>query len=247
MRLAKELIDWYYINLSHRTDRLTHIRGELDKAGIAATRFEAYRKEDYTGSMDNVKAMQHTPDTIGNWLSHTAVIGKAREGRIVGVLEDDALICSDFQARLDYICNVFNKPWDIFFLGATFHDDRGQWHPELGFDHELTDVRHIIRLYGAFSNQGYLVNGYSANTILEMMNDVMPHSTGSDHALIQIQPRLRCYGFVPGMVFQIDNQSDISKGITRFSAFLRGLGPYAWTDTLGEFDYESWEREQCKS
>lgn len=237
-------IDWHYINLAHRTDRKSHIEREFSKiGGLPATRFEALTKEDYDGPAEDVAKMQHTPNTIGNWLSHTAVMAKATPGKVVGLLEDDALLCSDFHDRLRYIEERFSYDWDIFFLGATFHDDRGQWHPELGHDHELTDTPHIVRLYGAFSNQGYLINGNSSAKILEMMQERMQHSTGSDHALIQIQPELQCYGFVPGMVFQIDGQSDIGDGVTRFSNFLR-MGQYVWTDTMEEFDYSEWGRNQ---
>jgi len=236
-------IEWWFINLSNRTDRLLHIKSELLKAGITTTRFDALRKEDYNGPPEHVARMQHTPNTIGNWLSHVAIIRKAAEsGGIVGLLEDDALLCSDFTRRLQYIQEHFCRSWDIFFLGATFHADEAVWHPELERDCEMTDVRHILRVYGAFSNQGYLINGESAPRILEMMEEVMPNSRGSDHALIQIQPALNCYAFVPGMVFQIDGQSDIGQGITRFSNFRKSLGEYVWADRLEEFDYDTWAR-----
>lgn len=234
-------IDWWYINLSHRKDRLGHIEAELDKAGITARRFEALRKEDYDGPPEAVANMQSTANTIGNWLSHTAVIRKAAEtGDVVGLLEDDALICSDITDRLQYIQDNFHRPWDIFFLGATFHADEAVWHPELGRDCRMTDVRHILQVYGAFSNQGYLINGKSAPRILEMMEERKPKSRGSDHALIQIQPELNCYAFVPGMVFQIDGPSDIGEGITRFSHFRESLGEYVWADQLEDFDYDAW-------
>lgn len=237
-------IDWWYINLSHRADRRQHIAAELLKVGIEAQRFDALRKGDYTGPPEDVGMMLTMPNTIGNWLSHTAVIGKAKPGHVVGLLEDDALLCSDFTDRLQYIQDHFDRPWDIFFLGATFHADEAVWHPELGHDHEPTDVRHIVRVYGAFSNQGYLINGDSATRILEMMEERKPESRGSDHALIQIQPQLQCFAFVPGMVFQIDGQSDIGQGVTRFSDFYRSLGDYVWANRLEDFDYDAWEQRQ---
>jgi GR25 family glycosyltransferase involved in LPS biosynthesis len=237
-------IEWWYINLSHRLDRLEHIRRELKKVGLQANRFDALRKEDYRGAAENVMEMQHTPNTIGNWLSHTAVIGKARPGKVVGLLEDDALLCSDMRQRLGYIADCFHEPWDIFFLGATVHINDPHWHKDdLGRDCEPTNVKHIWRVYGAFSNQGYLINGESSGKILQMMQERMPYSRGSDHALIQIQPQLNCYCFVPGMVFQIDGQSDIGDGITRFSAFRESLGDYVWADRLEDFDYDVWVEE----
>lgn len=245
-------IDWYVINLDHRTDRREHMKKQLWQARIRAKRFSAYRKEDYRGSPQDVAMMQGTPNTIGNWLSHTGVIAKGlRTRRIIGVLEDDALLCEDFCERLQYIEDEFDKPWDIFFLGATVHVNESPWHglngehpTPLGRDAEMTDTRHIMRTYGAFSNQGYLVNGQSAEKILEMMQERMPYSRGSDHALIQIQPELNCYCFVPGMVFQIDGPSDIGQGVTKFSSFLETLGPYVWANRLEDFDYDEWAKDR---
>lgn len=239
--IEREKIVWRYLNLSHRIDRLRHIRAQLEKVGIVGQRFNALRKEDYTGPPENVAMMQATPNTIGNYLSvlalYRTVIGT---DNILGMLEDDALLCSDFQQRLQYIEDNFRFDWDVFFLGATVHVDEAPWHPELGKDCELTDVKHILRTYGAFSNQGYLINPDSSQKILEMMQERMPHSRGSDHALIQIQPQLNCYCFVPGMVFQIDGQSDIGDGITEFSKFRETLGPHVWADRLEEFDWDEW-------
>ncbi len=245
MRFKVEDIDWRYINLDHREDRRKHIHSQLEKVGIEAQRFAACIKEDYKGPPEWVAKMQSTPNTIGNWLSHTALMKRAADtGGVVGVLEDDALLCSDMQKRLQYVEENFKADWDIFFLGATFHDNKGgKWHTELGRDFQITAVDHIVRVYGAFSNQGYLVNGKRAGRLLERMRERMPHSRGSDHALIQLQPEFNCFCFVPGMVFQIDGPSDIGEGVTKFSNFLKSLGQYAWTDTLEEFDFHAWKEQ----
>jgi len=246
VKIKLEDIDWRYINLSHRIDRRKNMKVQMRRSGILVKQFSALRKEDYTGLEEKVSLMRATPNTIGNWLSHTALIAEARDtGKIIGVLEDDCLLCIDMQQRLRYVEGHFlNKPWDIFFLGATFHTTPGgKWHPELGRDFELTETQHIVKVYGAFSNQGYLVNPQSADKILFRMNEIMHKSTGSDHALIQLQPELNCYCFVPGMVFQIDGPSDIGEGVTKFSNFFN-LGPHVWTERLSEFDWGSWETKQ---
>ena len=117
-------IQFWYINLSHREDRRAHITRELKKAGIAAQRFDALRLEDYKGDRKDVAVMMATPKTIGNWMSHLAVWAKVQDtDGVVGVLEDDALLCDDFTDRLQYIQDNFDKPWDIFYLGATYHVD----------------------------------------------------------------------------------------------------------------------------
>lgn len=240
---------WRFINLEHRKDRLEHITKQLNRVGIDAERFPAFVKEQYVGTPHGIQMMMGTPNTIGNWLSHTALWRLAANNRrTVGVLEDDALLCSDFRERLEYIHANWHEPWDIMFLGATYHTDPGGvWHKEtLGKDYELTDVKHIHRVYGAFSNQGYVINCKSADKIWRLVNDLMPVSRGSDDALIKIQPALKCYSFTPGMVFQIDGPSDIGQGVTRFSHFLESLGPYVWCDKLEDFDYDTffkWERK----
>ena len=236
-------IAWRFINLGHRTDRLAHIHRQLDRVGIEGERFPALTKEDYQGPPERVKLMQATPNTIGNWLSHTSLWKLAAEhGVSVGVLEDDALLCSDFRERLEYIHENFHEPWDIMFLGATYHVNPAVWHKEtLGRDFELTDTKHIHRVYGAFSNQGYVINHESAEKVYKMVDEVMPLSRGSDCALIMVAPKLNCFSFTPGMVFQIDGPSDIGNGWTRFSHFLESLGPHVWCDLLEDFDYDNYD------
>ncbi len=242
-RIIWRNIQWWYINLNHREDRRKHIDRELAKVGIAADRFAALQLKDYHGPSENIQCMMRTPNTVGNWLSHLAVWEKVKgTDRVVGVLEDDALLCADFTDRLQYIEDNFKLPWDIFFLGATYHVNPPAWHvDDLGRDFELTDIKHIHRVYGAFSNQGYLVNGSSVEKLLELMEKEMPTANGSDHALIRLQPQLQCYSFTPGMVFQIDGPSDIGTGITRFSHFLKSLGPYVWCNRLEDFDYDHFD------
>ena len=239
-------IAWRYINLSHRTDRLKHINRQLERVGIEAERFPAFVKEQYVGHPSRVKLMMATPNTIGNWLSHTSLWKLASNlGQCVGVLEDDALLCTDFRERLEYVHDNWHEPWDIMYLGATYHTNPGGvWHKELGTDFELTDVKHIHRVYGAFANQGYVINPDSAGSIWKMVDDLMSVSRGSDDALIKIQPELRCYSFTPGMVFQIDGPSDIGHGWTQFSHFRESCGPYMWCDRLEDFDYDSYFGEK---
>lgn len=243
MRIRTGNIDWWYINLARRTDRLPHIKNQLRKAGIFGQRFNAYGPEDYRGSDEAIHLMRATPGTIGNFLSHTAVMDKGRyTDKVIGVLEDDALLCSDFQERLQYIEEKFDKDWDIFYLGATYHVNPPVWHKDdLGRDFELTDLKHIHRVYGAFSDQGYLVNGRSAGRIVDTLRHNMHLASGIDTLMIRFQPEWRCYSFTPGMVFQLDGYGDVGGGMTYFSDFKRSLGPHVYAERLEDFDYDSYE------
>lgn len=233
-------IRWFYINLDRRGDRRKYITEQLRKVHVEAERFPAMQCTDFKGHPREVENMLTTPKTIGNWLSHTAVWKKvAGTSQIAGVLEDDAILCVDFQDRLKYIEENMTLPWDIIYLGATYHINPPVWYKaEFGRDFELTGIKHIHRVYGAFSNQGYLVNGERAERLLELMESYKPFAKGSDHAMIMLQPQLQCYSFTPGMVFQVDGKSDIGDGITRFSSFLKSLGPYCWTNRLSDFPYD---------
>jgi GR25 family glycosyltransferase involved in LPS biosynthesis len=240
-------IEWWFINRADRKDRLDHIRAELGKAGITAQRFNAYTFVDYKGPKELIANMMHTPGTIGNYMSHMEVVSKAVGGKVIGVLEDDALLCDDFWQRLQYIQQRFDREWDVFYLGATYHVNPPVWHKDdLGKDFELTGIKYIHRVYGAFSNQGYLVNSDSAPKIVNILRDHMAEARGSDHIMIQYQPSLQCFSFTPGMVFQIDGPSDIAVGehgkrqITVFSHFLKSLGPYVWCRRLEDFDYDKY-------
>ena len=230
-------LDTWYINLDHREDRRAQIEAELSRVNLPARRLSAFTKGDWVGPESSVALMQPTPNTIGNWMSHTFLIGSGElTGRDVLVLEDDAILCADFQERLKYLAKHLPDDWDIVFLGATFHLNPPHWHKDtLGRDVELIGDPHLLRAYGVWSNHGYIVRAKSARKILDLMRGLMPSAKGSDHALIMSQPNLNAYVMVPGAVFQRDSESDIGKGVTVFSGF-KNLGPYVYTENLNDFD-----------
>ena len=241
-------LDAWYINLDKRTDRKAQIEAEFARVNLPARRLSAFTKEDWTGPESDVAMMQKTPNTIGNWLSHTYLMRTVQNtDRDVLIVEDDTTLCADFQERLRYLEEHLPEDWDIAFLGATFHIDPPHWHAEaLGRDVATTDVPHLLRAYGVWSNHGYIVRGRSAGKILRMMRDIMPKAAGSDTALIMLQPQLKAYVMVPGAVFQRDSRSDIGVGITRFSGFLK-LGPYVYTEHLNDFDPTEFDWKEARS
>ncbi len=244
---SRSTLDTWYINLDKRTDRKAQIEAELARACLHGRRLSAFTKEDWTGPESDVVLMRPTANTIGNWLSHTYLMRTVQNTeRDVLIVEDDTLLCADFQERLQYLEEYLPEDWDIVFLGATFHLDPPQWHAEdLGRDVEVTDDPHLMRAYGVWSNHGYIVRGKSAGKILSLMRSIMPKAAGSDTALIMLQPQLKAYVMVPGAVFQRDSESDIGVGITRFSPFLK-LGPYVYTEKLDDFDPANFDWKEAK-
>ena len=93
----------------------------------------------------------------------------------------------------------------------------------------------MIRTYGCFCTYAYIVNNRSLEKVLDGLDGILHASMGIDWAMIQLQPSLFTYAFVPGCIKQYDNQSDIGKGMTHFSGFAK-LGPYWWQDNMERFD-----------
>ena len=131
-------------------------------------------------------------------------------------------------------------------MGATFHVRPPHWHKDtLGRDAECTDDSRMIRTYGAFCTYAYIVNNKSLATVLEGLDRWLPKSMGIDWAMIQLQPHLYTYAYVPGCCIQRDGKSDIGyvkhkeggrgPGFTKFSGFAK-LGPYWFANYSNEFD-----------
>ncbi len=245
-----------FVNLVHRKDRLAHMYGELQKAGINAERHLAISTGHMTPDTCNpshITMAKRTPGAIGCFLSQMAVMSNALgAGKSAFVMEDDLIFCSDIQNRFAYIEKFINEQdpdFDVIWLGGTFHVP-SYWHTgsnplhptaTLGKDAERTSDPRIIRTYGAFSTHAYIVNHKSILNVLSMLVEDMPTSIGIDFSFIRMQPSLRTYAFVPGCIKQMDNKSDIGAGMTIYSGFSRLNGTeensrYWWQDRMEDFD-----------
>lgn len=261
-----------FCNLDSRPDRLEHMTKELERVGLKAVRQRAlpWKETDYQNPKYSVM-YNRTPGAIGCLLSQVEVIKKAYDlGLYAVVLEDDLVFATDFNIRMEYIENwLFNisynhdwvstpeGPWDIFFLGGTFHSP-AFWHPKgpsgmrpdvsahLGKDFDHTSDPRIKRTYGAFSTHAYIVNYHSIPKILSLIDKHVHESIGIDHLFIRVQPQLNCFAFVPGCVKQIDNISDIGSGMTMFSGFSKLNGTiensrYWFQDLMTDFNPDTFE------
>lgn len=265
------MLDNYYVsfvNLDHRTDRLNHMTGELARINLTAERTRGMLPNEVQYEKPyRLDAMRlRTPGAIGCHFSQVSIWEKAKAmDKHAFVMEDDLIFCSDFWARIGLIKEWTDKnEWDVFWLGTTVHNNPPFWHPvgrsrmspdcssNLGRDAELTDNPRIIRTYGAFSTHCYLVNKNSIDKILALFEAHLHESIGIDWLFIKIQPKLKCYAFLPGLAKQMDNQSDIGTGITRWSGFLQLNGAiensaYVWQDHMENFNpltfnFHEWKR-----
>ncbi len=121
------------------------------------------------------------------------------------------------------------------------------WHTKapLRRDAECTDDPRMMRTYGAFCTYAYIVNRDSIATVLDGLNHQLNKSMGIDWAMIQLQPHLYTYAFVPGCMTQYDGKSDIGKGMTVFSGFKK-LGPYWFANQMSEFDPTKFNWHEAK-
>lgn len=144
------------------------------------------------------------------------------------------------------------RQWDIIWLGAAFHVNPPHWHRKgesmmkpncsanLGYDVKRTGDKHMIRTMGAYNTFAYLVNYKSLKKVLGLLDAHVHESIGIDWEFIKLQPLLKCFSFVPGCIYQMDNQSNIGNGITVWSGHLSN-GPYVWKDKMIEFNPDNFD------
>lgn len=240
-----------FINLDHRTDRLAHMEKELLKTTLLKpVRTRGIPWKEVQASPEKVAIMMNrTPGAIGCHFSQVSVMKEAqKQGKNACVLEDDIILCSDFDKRLDYIDKWADKnEWDVIWLGASFHVNPPYWHPlgksgmppdcsaHLGYDVLPTDDPRMVRTFGAYVTFAYIVNLNSMDKIFALFDEYLHTSIGIDWLFIKLQPQLKCFSFVPGCVMQMDNLSDIGNGMTVWSGQLKN-GPYVFQDKLEYFD-----------
>lgn len=238
-----------YLNLPQRMDRRAHMERELSRAGVHAHRREAINTGHLTrfSCLPKYRTMAaRTPGAIGCHTGQVGIMVTAGTKELnAGVFEDDVVFCDDFQQRMQYISNwCARNPWDIIWLGGTYHVNPPWWHTgknrdlpgsNLGRDAELTMDPRMVRTYGAFSTYAYIVNAKSIHRILHLIDYNVSKSMGVDWLFIKIQPQLLCYAFAPGLCKQYDNQSNIGKGITEFSGFAK-LGAHWWQPHMEQFN-----------
>jgi GR25 family glycosyltransferase involved in LPS biosynthesis len=235
--------------LDARTDRLAHINEQLLKLGIPFYRTKGKLPSEFDRNDPDLQVQwNRTPGSIGCMFGQMEIMSKAWiEGKDAMVFEDDASLCSDIKVRLDYLQEFLNKQktWDIAWLGGTVHINPPFWHIEgknpdlpntkLKRDAEPTEDPRIVKCYGAFCTYAYIVRHKSILKVLSLLQSVMHESMGIDWSCIRLGDQIDTFMFLPGMVKQIDNMSNIGQGETIFSGFF-SLGKYVYQDNMEGFD-----------
>lgn len=251
-----------FLNMDHRTDRLHSITEQFNRVGINADRTRGKRPEEIDdGTNPKYQVMwKRTKGALACHYGQVEIMKKAlAQNKSVVVFEDDAILCEDWDKRIEYIENFINEKepsFDIFWLGGTTHINPPHWHiggansdlPDtyLTRDAECTDDPRIIRTYGAFCTYAYIVNVNSIQKVLDLLEENVHLSMGIDWIMIKIQPQLRTFMMLPGAVRQLDNQSDIGAGWTIFSGFSK-LGNYWYQERMEDFDPTTFDFAEAKN
>jgi len=238
-KILLDEIEFKCISLPNRTDRREWVETHLNSFNIPFEFFNA--KTSSAQNYDNLKFLQGIKSpNIGCALSHYEIIKNHNSNKILGIFEDDVLLCEDFLERFTYIENNFNLDWDIFFLSSFYHlnTDNNRWHKSGDF--EFTDIKYIHRVYGSFCTHSYLVNPNSKDKILKLIRENSHKSYAIDHLYILIQPELNCFSFTPGMANQIVSHSDIDNTVKNQNTFEKTVGPHYFANKLNDFDYDKY-------
>jgi hypothetical protein len=229
--------EFYFINLDSRKDRLDHVTNELNKFNLKSKRFDAVS--------DLVSCKLHFNNKMSDgqkkcFMSHYNLIKNYKGSNILGIFEDDVILCEDFIERFDYIEKNFNLDWDVFFLSSFYHlnDDEKRWHS--GGDFEKTNIKYIHKVYGSFCCHSYLINPKSIKKIVNLLETTLDLTNAIDHSFILIEPKLNCYSFTPGMTTQLPNESNTDGGQRDQSVFEKILGPHYYTNKLSDLNYDEY-------
>jgi len=246
------LLENYYVgflNLDHRKDRLQSITNQFKRFGIDAERTRGKLPTEFDLNLPKLQVMKNrTAGAIPCHYGQCEIMQKALDAnKDAVVFEDDAILCEDFDKRIEYIENFINTvdpDYDIFWLGGTIHLNPSWWHvgganrdlPDttLTSDWEPTSDSRVIRTFGAFCTYAYIVNKNSIQKVLNLLEENVHLSMGIDWDMIKIQPQLKTYMLLPGAVKQMDNQSDIGTGWTFFSGFSR-IGEHWYQEKLENY------------
>jgi len=229
------------------------LESRLHDLGIKAVRTRGKLPEDYDRDDWRLQTMfKRTPGAVPCHFGQVSIMEQAfKIGKHAFVMEDVLVIAEDFHERIAYIEKfIKTHEWDIIWLNATFHINPPHWHngtnpllreSNLGRDAELTDDPRMIRTYGCFSTHAYIVRDKSIEKVLRFLDDHLHTSIGIDYLMIKMQPQIFSYSFVPGIIKQYNNKSNIGDGWTMYENFSKLNGTiensrYWWQNKASDFD-----------
>lgn len=187
----------YYINLSHRKDKMKHIEENVIKA------------HPFFSNIKRFEAIKHPKGYIGCGLSHINVLEllKEAEGEYVCVLEDDFQIhdASALNECVEHL-NELPKEWNVLLLGGAFiHASK------------VNDSFNKVR--SAQTTVGYMIKKTYVQTLIDNFSQAMKdgiagssyHSCAIDQRWKRLQVKDNWYAYKKSFSKQLNSYSDIEK------------------------------------
>ncbi|MEQ1708643.1 MAG: glycosyltransferase family 25 protein [Terricaulis sp.] len=235
------------VNLDADVERMAHMRGQLDKTGLAYERFSAICGANVPARLQSYFAKDSllSPGEIGCYASHLAVFQRVVASRLASpllVLEDDVALPHDLPEQLNALLHALPERWDIVRLSS----------PTKRLTRPLANLRggyELVRYSNVPASTGaYLINISGARKLLELR----PRSLPIDQDLRRVWAwDLDTYGVAPPLIrpdvlgsSSIDEMSPIGRacirrggdmrtqrlreGIARFRRGVRDFGLPRW-------------------
>jgi glycosyl transferase family 25 len=199
----------FYINLTSRVDRKTHIERELDKVGIKAERFNAIKLQN---------------GAIGCSMSHLKILQTAKKSGW-----DHVLICEDDMQFLEPVVfvnqmNSFLKnhktDWDVVLLAGN----------NMPPYNKIDDT--CVQVFHCQTTTGYLVKSHYFDTLINNYKEGIKKLIAEPHKHIffaidkywfQLQQADKWYIIIPLTVVQKVDYSDIEKRMTNYKKVMTDL------------------------
>jgi len=181
------------INLDRRLDRWQRIQERFSEHGIDRVR----RFPALDGKQLEVPSLWKSfPGGYGCLRSHLAVVEQARESRqpSVLILEDDAVLAADFNAKFADYSEQVPEGWDMLFFGAI---------------HGLPITRvssNIIRVTHSLSTYAYALKHTVYDAFIEVNRKAL---TVLDENTRELQKLFNCYCFMPHLAWVENDYSDV--------------------------------------
>jgi glycosyl transferase family 25 len=204
-----DITNAFYINLDHRTDRRTHVEGEMQKIGIMAQRFNAIKMKN---------------GAIGCSMSHLKILEEAHKNNLEHVLivEDDITFLDPekFKKQINKFFELHGNQWDVVLFAGNNIPPYNQ------VDDTCIQVAHCQ------TTTGYLVNGHYIQTLAANVRAGLTHLLNSpdekinfaiDRYWFHLQANDRWFFITPPTVIQREDYSDIEHRVTNYQELMQDL------------------------
>jgi GR25 family glycosyltransferase involved in LPS biosynthesis len=132
-------------------------------------------------------------------MSHLALIKRARRRGYPAIMlfEDDAVLCTDFNQRLELFLREAPADWDMLFLGIN------------SITNEISITKHVHKLLNGWTTHAYILRQKMFDTVIRRMG--WPPRNEPDEYYNAMMPEHSCYVFLPCLSYQRDDWSDIKE------------------------------------